>query len=70
VRRILSEAPKHLTAAGTLVCEVGGARPLLEQEFPHLPFVWLDTEDTSGEVFLLRAADFNAAKPRARGRQR
>ena len=27
------------------------------------PFVWLDTEDTSGEVFLLRAADFGAAKP-------
>ena len=70
VRRILREAPKHLTAGGTLVCEVGGARAALEQEFPHLPFVWLDTEDTSGEVFLLRAADFGAAKPRARGKPR
>jgi ribosomal protein L3 glutamine methyltransferase len=69
VRRILSEAPKHLTADGTLVCEVGGARGALEHEFPHLPFVWLDTEDTSGEVFLLRAADFGAAKPRARGQR-
>ena len=58
VRRILGEAPKHLTPSGTLVCEVGGARAALEQEFPHLPFVWLDTEDISGEVFLLRAADF------------
>jgi ribosomal protein L3 glutamine methyltransferase len=70
VRRILSEAPKHLTAAGTLVCEVGRARPLLEHEFPHLPFAWLDTEDTSGEVFLLRAADFGAAKPRGRAQPR
>ena len=61
VRRILSEAPQHLTASGTLICEVGGSRGALEQEFPHLPFVWLDTEDTSGEVFLLRAADFGAA---------
>jgi ribosomal protein L3 glutamine methyltransferase len=69
VRRILREAPRRLTAGGTLVCEVGGARQLLEQEFPHLPFVWLDTEDTSGEVFLLRAADFGAAKPRARGKR-
>jgi ribosomal protein L3 glutamine methyltransferase len=69
VRRILSEAPKHLTASGTLICEVGGGGPLLELEFPHLPFVWLDTEDTSGEVFLLRAADFGAAKPRARGQR-
>jgi ribosomal protein L3 glutamine methyltransferase len=69
VRRILSEAPKHLTASGTLICEVGGGGPLLELEFPHLPFVWLDTEDTSGEVFLLRAADFGSVKPRAKGRR-
>jgi ribosomal protein L3 glutamine methyltransferase len=61
VRRILRDAPKHLTAGGTVVCEVGGARGRLEHEFPHLPFVWLDTEDTSGEVFLLRASDFGAA---------
>jgi ribosomal protein L3 glutamine methyltransferase len=69
VGRILSDAPKHLTAGGTLVCEVGGARELLEREFAHLPFVWLDTEDTAGEVFLLRAADFGARKPRAKGRR-
>ena len=67
VRRILRDAPEHLTARGTLVCEVGGARQQLEHEFPHLPFVWLDTEDTSGEVFLLRAGDFSAAEPHARG---
>ena len=66
VRRILNEAPKHLTAGGTLVCEVGGARERLEREFPHLPFVWLDTEDATGEVFLLHASDFGASKPRAR----
>jgi ribosomal protein L3 glutamine methyltransferase len=69
VRRILREAPEHLTAGGTLVCEVGGARRRLEDEFAQLPFVWLDTEDTSGEVFLLRAADFRAAKLRARDKR-
>lgn len=68
VRRILRGAPDHLAADGTLVCEVGGARQRLEHEFPHLPFVWLDTEETSGEVFLLRAGDFGAPKPRARGK--
>jgi ribosomal protein L3 glutamine methyltransferase len=66
VRRILGEAPGHLAARGALVCEVGGARGRLEREFPHLPFVWLDTEDTSGEVFFLRAGDFAPTKPRAR----
>jgi ribosomal protein L3 glutamine methyltransferase len=62
VRRILTEAPAHLTANGTLVCEVGGGRALLERDFPHLPFVWLDTEETTGEVFLLRASDFGARR--------
>jgi ribosomal protein L3 glutamine methyltransferase len=69
VRRILRDAPNNLTAHGTLVCEVGGARRRLEDEFPQLPFVWLDTEDTSGEVLLLRAADFRAAKRRARSKR-
>ena len=69
VRRILSDAPKHLTTNGTLVCEVGGAREQLEREFSHLPFVWLDTEDTSGEVFLLRAADFRPGKPEAKSKR-
>ncbi len=62
VRRILTEAPAHLATGGTLVCEVGGGRSLLEHDFPHLPFVWLDTEETTGEVFLLRASDFGAPK--------
>jgi ribosomal protein L3 glutamine methyltransferase len=66
VRRILREAPAHLTRDGALICEIGGARELVEREFPHLPFVWLDTEDTSGEVLLLRAADFGSAKPQAK----
>jgi ribosomal protein L3 glutamine methyltransferase len=57
VRRILNEAPAHLTPGGTLIVEVGRGRALIERDFPHLPFVWLDTEETSGEVLLLRASD-------------
>jgi ribosomal protein L3 glutamine methyltransferase len=57
VRRILREAPAHLTPNGNLVVEVGSGRPLLEAEFPHLPFIWLDTEASEGEVFWLTAAD-------------
>lgn len=40
-----------------MVVEVGTGRPLLEPEYPHLPFVWLDTEDSEGEVFWLQARD-------------
>jgi ribosomal protein L3 glutamine methyltransferase len=69
VRRILNEAPAHLAPDGTLVCEVGRGRAALERDFPHLPFVWLDTEETSGEVLLLRASDF-AASPHPNPLQR
>ncbi len=69
VRRILSEAPAHLTAGAALVCEVGGGRELLERDFPDLPFVWLDTEETSGEVFVLRAGDFAQKRRRSRSRR-
>jgi ribosomal protein L3 glutamine methyltransferase len=62
VRRTLKDAPAHLTPDGTLVCEVGRGRALLERDFPQMPFVWLDTEETSGEVFLLRASDFAEGK--------
>ena len=65
VRRILGDAPGYLTREGKLVCEIGQGRDLLTRDFPRLPFVWLDTEESSGEVFLLRAGDFAAPKRKA-----
>jgi ribosomal protein L3 glutamine methyltransferase len=59
VRRILREARQHLTAEGGLLCELGRGRKLLESEFPQLPLLWLDTEDSEGEVFWLGATDLN-----------
>ena len=55
VRRILAEARRHLTPMGALLCEVGTDRPALEEAFPHLPFLWLDTQESEGEVFWLTA---------------
>ncbi len=52
-RRILAEAPKHLNKGGGLLCEIGTGREILEQEYPHLNFFWLDTEESTGEVFWL-----------------
>ncbi|MCK0196794.1 50S ribosomal protein L3 N(5)-glutamine methyltransferase [Ancylobacter sp. 6x-1] len=57
VRRILAEAPKHLAAHGGIICEIGTGKEILEAEYPGLPFLWLDTEDSEGEVFWLSAAD-------------
>jgi ribosomal protein L3 glutamine methyltransferase len=57
VRRILDQAGKHLNPQGGLLCEIGRGRELLEAEFPQLPLLWLDTEDSEGEVFWIAAAD-------------
>jgi len=56
VRRILSEARQHLSDDGGLLCEIGRCRPALEASFPDTNFLWLDTAESSGEVFWLPAA--------------
>lgn len=60
VRRILAEAPKHLTPQGGLICEIGTGHEILDEEYPHLPFLWLDTEESESEVFWLSAKDMGA----------
>jgi ribosomal protein L3 glutamine methyltransferase len=57
VRRILSEARGHLTDEGGLLCEIGRGKQRLEDECPQLPLLWLDTEDSEGEVFWIAAGD-------------
>jgi ribosomal protein L3 glutamine methyltransferase len=50
VRRILADAPQHLTPHGGLLCEVGRGRERLERDYSDLNFLWLDTEESVGEV--------------------
>ncbi len=57
VRRILEAAPRHLKEGGAILCEVGTGRPALEEAFPDIPFLWLDTEESEAEVFWITAAD-------------
>ncbi|QQO15843.1 50S ribosomal protein L3 N(5)-glutamine methyltransferase [Bradyrhizobium diazoefficiens] len=57
VRRILHEASDHLAPDGGLICEIGRGRELVDEAFPELPLLWLDTEESEGEVFWISAAD-------------
>lgn len=57
VHRILADAPRYLSENGALVVEIGQARDALEAARPDLPFLWLDTETSEGEVFALQARD-------------
>jgi ribosomal protein L3 glutamine methyltransferase len=57
VRAILRAAPVHLEDDGVLVVEVGHNRSALEQAFPDVPFIWLDTASGADFVFLLQRRD-------------
>jgi ribosomal protein L3 glutamine methyltransferase len=51
VRKILRGAPEYLNENGGMLCEIGTGRMDLETSFPGLDFLWLDTVESSGEVF-------------------
>lgn len=60
VRRILADAPRYLARDGLVVVEIGDTRAALEAAYPDMPFLWLDTETSSAEVFALTAANLRA----------
>jgi ribosomal protein L3 glutamine methyltransferase len=53
----LTEAGRHLTPDGGLLCEIGRCRQAIEAAFPQLPLLWLDTAESEGEVFWIGAGD-------------
>ena len=55
VRRLLVEAPKHLNPEGGMLCEIGAGREILEEEFPDLDFLWLETTESQDAVFWVSA---------------
>ncbi|ENM5880637.1 50S ribosomal protein L3 N(5)-glutamine methyltransferase [Vibrio metoecus] len=64
-RRILANAPLYLKENGILVCEVGNSMVHMMEQYPHIPFTWLEFENGGHGVFLLTreqlidcAADF------------
>lgn len=62
VRRILAGAADHLNPGGGLLCEIGTGRELLVAEYPHLDFLWLDTEESQGEVFWITREQLQEAE--------
>jgi ribosomal protein L3 glutamine methyltransferase len=62
VRRILAESAGHLSARGGLLCEVGKGGEILNRDYPEKDFLWLDTAESSGEVFWITAASLQKSK--------
>lgn len=53
VRKILASSAEHLQPGGSLVCEIGHNRRVLEHSYRTVPFAWPDTSVGSGRVFIL-----------------
>lgn len=61
VHRALAVAGDFLAENGILVVEIGTEREALEVAYPAMPFLWLETQNSSGEVFAISAQDLKAA---------
>ncbi len=55
LRQILAKAGDHLNPGGGMICEIGSGREILEEEFPHLEFLWLETAESQDAVFWISA---------------
>ncbi|NIY93622.1 50S ribosomal protein L3 N(5)-glutamine methyltransferase [Vibrio diazotrophicus] len=53
VRRILANAPRYLSENGILICEVGNSMIHMMDQYPHIPFTWLEFENGGHGVFML-----------------
>ncbi len=62
VRKIIEAAPEFLTETGGLICEIGKGKELLESEYPHLPFLWLETATTEGAIFWITGKSLSGEK--------
>lgn len=53
VRRIFANAPNYLTENGILICEVGNSMVHLIEQYPNIPFTWIEFENGGHGVFML-----------------
>lgn len=55
VKKLLREAAQYLTPQGVLIVEVGLSKASLVEQYPDVPFLWLDFQYGGDGVFLLTA---------------
>lgn len=53
VKRMLAQSANYLADNGILICEVGNSMVHLIEQFPHVPFQWIEFEHGGDGVFAL-----------------
>lgn len=56
-KQILLQAADYLTDDGLLVVEVGNSEVHLQQQYPQIPFLWVELEQGGNGVFMLTAEE-------------
>ncbi|WP_097032622.1 50S ribosomal protein L3 N(5)-glutamine methyltransferase [Sodalis endosymbiont of Henestaris halophilus] len=62
VRRILVCAPDYLTKDGVLICEVGNSMVHLIEQYPHIPFRWIELYHGGVGIFMLTRQQLTASR--------
>ena len=62
-RRLLREAPDHLTEQGILIVELGNSWENLEEAFPTVSFLWLSFEQGGHGVFVMTKEELLEYQP-------
>lgn len=60
VHRILKEAPRHMNDGAIMVLELGYGGDALQEAYPDAVFNWMDTENSTGEVFWMTKEQLEA----------
>ncbi len=61
-RRILGNAADYLADDGALICEVGNSMVHLMEQYPDVPFTWLEFDNGGDGVFMLTKKQLLAAR--------
>jgi len=56
-KQILLQAADYLTDDGLLVVEVGNSEVHLQQQYPQIPFLWVELEQGGNGIFMLTAEE-------------
>jgi len=57
IRRIIAQAPDHLSERGAILLEIGNEYENFKKAFPQIPVIWMEVSAGEEQVLLIQAED-------------